>query len=80
MAQDLPLHLKSRVVRCPSCASDSRYAPENPYRPFCSARCKGLDLGAWANETFRVDATPEIDPDTAARPIMDLSRKSLTGL
>lgn len=39
--------------------------------PFCSERCKLLDLGAWANEAYRVtgasrevaDATPEEDPD-----------------
>eukprot|EP01034_Spumella_vulgaris_P046377 gene46377-57829_t len=24
------------------------YSSVNPYRPFCSARCKGVDLGAWA--------------------------------
>ena len=31
---------------CPACGNDSVYAPSNPYRPFCSARCKGVDLGA----------------------------------
>ncbi len=31
----------------------------NPYRPFCSARCKGVDLGAWASEEFKLpDDTP----------------------
>jgi endogenous inhibitor of DNA gyrase (YacG/DUF329 family) len=28
----------------------------NPYRPFCSERCKLIDLGAWANEEYRVPA------------------------
>lgn len=41
-------------MRCPACGGDSVYAPTNPYRPFCSARCKGIDLGAWASEEFRV--------------------------
>jgi endogenous inhibitor of DNA gyrase (YacG/DUF329 family) len=37
------------------------YAPQNPYRPFCSERCKQLDLGAWASESFRMPA--EAPPD-----------------
>jgi endogenous inhibitor of DNA gyrase (YacG/DUF329 family) len=43
-----------RTVRCPACGGDSVYAPSNPYRPFCCARCKGVDLGAWASEQFRL--------------------------
>jgi len=46
--------VKPRLVRCPACGGDSVYAPSNPYRPFCSERCKNLDLGAWASENFRV--------------------------
>ena len=53
---------KPRIVRCPACSGDSVYAPSNPYRPFCSERCKNLDLGAWASESFRVpDETPPDD-------------------
>ncbi len=47
-------HPTTRVVRCPACGGDSVYAVNNPYRPFCCARCKGIDLGAWANEQFRL--------------------------
>ena len=43
-----------RVVTCPSCKGDSVYHSSNPARPFCSPRCKSVDLGAWANEDFRV--------------------------
>lgn len=52
-----------RVV-CPACGGPSVYAPENPFRPFCSERCKTIDLGAWASEQFRVpaDAPPEDQP------------------
>jgi hypothetical protein len=55
---------KERIVRCPACDGDSIYAPSNPYRPFCSARCKGIDLGAWASEDFRMaaDASPDDEP------------------
>ncbi|MCF8147516.1 MAG: DNA gyrase inhibitor YacG [Sulfuritalea sp.] len=45
------------MVPCPACKGDSLYAPRNPYRPFCSARCQGLDLGAWASEAFRMEAS-----------------------
>jgi endogenous inhibitor of DNA gyrase (YacG/DUF329 family) len=43
-----------RTVRCPTCGGPSLYASDNPYRPFCSERCKNLDFGAWASEAFRV--------------------------
>ncbi|MCE2780584.1 DNA gyrase inhibitor YacG [Limnohabitans sp.] len=50
---------KPRPVRCPACTGNSLYSPANPYRPFCSARCKGVDLGAWASEEFKLpDDTP----------------------
>ena len=53
---------KPRIVRCPACGGDSVYAPSNPFRPFCSERCKNMDLGAWASESFRVpDETPPDD-------------------
>jgi len=53
---------KPRIVRCPACGGNSVYAPSNPYRPFCSERCKGLDFGAWASESFRVpEETPPDD-------------------
>jgi uncharacterized protein len=60
---------KPRTVRCPACGGDSVYAPENPYRPFCSERCKNLDFGAWASESYRVparrDSADAEDPDAA---------------
>jgi endogenous inhibitor of DNA gyrase (YacG/DUF329 family) len=57
----MALPKKPRTVRCPNCGGDSVYAPTNPYRPFCSERCKNMDLGAWANEDFRVPQAPEPD-------------------
>jgi endogenous inhibitor of DNA gyrase (YacG/DUF329 family) len=44
----------TKIVKCPTCGGDSIYAPSNAYRPFCSERCKNIDLGAWANEDFRM--------------------------
>lgn len=51
-----------KIVVCPQCGGDSIYAASNPYRPFCCERCKNLDLGAWASESFRVPSeTPPED-------------------
>ena len=47
--------------KCPTCGGKSLYGPENPWRPFCSERCRSIDLGAWANESYRMPAKP--DPD-----------------
>ncbi|MDD5336171.1 MAG: DNA gyrase inhibitor YacG [Rhodoferax sp.] len=44
----------AKRVTCPTCGGDSVYASSNPYRPFCSERCKNIDLGAWASENFRL--------------------------
>ncbi len=47
-----------RIVRCPGCGGASIYAVSNPYRPFCSERCRLADLGAWASQGYRVPAAP----------------------
>jgi hypothetical protein len=39
-----------------------RWGPESPFRPFCSERCKMIDLGAWASEEYRV-AVKDNDED-----------------
>ncbi|HEY8117711.1 MAG TPA: DNA gyrase inhibitor YacG [Methylophilaceae bacterium] len=49
------------MVTCPQCKQTSEYSTDNPYRPFCSERCKLIDLGQWADENYRI---PEpIKPD-----------------
>ncbi|KWT82068.1 DNA gyrase inhibitor YacG [Candidatus Magnetominusculus xianensis] len=47
-------------IRCPRCAKEVSYAG-NPYRPFCSHRCKTADLASWADERYRIpeDKTTE---------------------
>ncbi|MCW5656248.1 MAG: DNA gyrase inhibitor YacG [Burkholderiaceae bacterium] len=42
------------IVACPGCARRIEYSERNPWRPFCSERCRGVDLGAWASERFRI--------------------------
>ena len=53
---------KKRLVTCPNCRQTAEYSLQNTYRPFCSERCKLIDLGLWANEEYTI-ATP-IDPNT----------------
>ncbi|WP_296446733.1 DNA gyrase inhibitor YacG [Rhodoferax sp. UBA5149] len=54
---DTPPPGSPKLVACPTCGGDSVYAPSNPFRPFCSERCKNIDLGAWASENFRMPVT-----------------------
>ena len=51
----------TRIVTCPACGGESVYGPDNAARPFCSTRCKEIDLGAWASESFRVPTAPTPD-------------------
>ena len=51
-----------RTVRCPHCGGDSPWSEANTWRPFCSERCKMIDLGAWASESYRVPVQETADP------------------
>ncbi|MBU0750890.1 MAG: DNA gyrase inhibitor YacG [Gammaproteobacteria bacterium] len=43
-----------RVVNCPTCGKPVEWRTESRHRPFCSARCREIDLGAWAAEKYCV--------------------------
>lgn len=43
------------VVTCPHCGREHVWDTDNHYRPFCSERCKLIDLGKWANEEYRIE-------------------------
>ncbi|MGH8617684.1 MAG: DNA gyrase inhibitor YacG [Burkholderiales bacterium] len=54
------------TVNCPHCGKPVEWLPAQRFRPFCSERCKLLDLGAWASESYRIpvqelDDTPDDD-------------------
>ncbi|MFN3884663.1 MAG: DNA gyrase inhibitor YacG [Rhodocyclaceae bacterium] len=42
------------MVQCPHCGKPVEWGPQSPFRPFCSERCKQIDLGAWANDEYRI--------------------------
>lgn len=44
---------KLRQIKCPRCGKPAGWEG-NPSRPFCSDRCRMIDLGAWANEEYRI--------------------------
>jgi len=43
-----------RKIYCPQCHAPMLWSIENPYRPFCSERCKLIDLGQWATGAYRI--------------------------
>lgn len=43
-----------KTVICPTCGAAVEWRPESVFRPFCSERCKLIDLGAWGNEDYCV--------------------------
>lgn len=44
----------SLTVKCPTCEADVLWGPDAQFRPFCSERCRLIDLGAWACEEHRI--------------------------
>jgi endogenous inhibitor of DNA gyrase (YacG/DUF329 family) len=54
------------TVNCPTCNAKVEWTEANKFRPFCSERCKQIDLGAWAEEKYKIPgAVPEdpLEPD-----------------
>lgn len=49
-------------VRCPACGSPVEWSERSRYRPFCSQRCKLIDLGAWLDGSHRIPG-PELAED-----------------
>ena len=53
-----------KTIKCPHCRKEAPLAG-NPYRPFCSERCKMIDLGTWATEGYRIpgEKAPDAEED-----------------
>ena len=52
---------RKKVVTCPQCGTAVAWDPGNPFRPFCSERCKMIDLDAWATESYRIPVQEDND-------------------
>jgi uncharacterized protein len=48
-------------VKCPRCGKSALFTPENAFRPFCSERCKLIDLGNWAEGKYAIPVAPSAD-------------------
>jgi uncharacterized protein len=54
------------TYECPICHTQLAVSrpEEAPYRPFCSSRCKLVDLGRWLNEEYRITEEPPESVET----------------
>ncbi|MEZ5510683.1 MAG: DNA gyrase inhibitor YacG [Gammaproteobacteria bacterium] len=50
-------------LKCPTCQKQIEWSDKFPYRPFCSERCKLIDLGAWASEHHAIPGEPALPLD-----------------
>lgn len=48
-------------IQCPTCKKNIEWDVKNPFRPFCSERCKLIDLGAWAMEKHAIPSDHSTD-------------------
>jgi endogenous inhibitor of DNA gyrase (YacG/DUF329 family) len=53
-------------VKCPTCQREIDWS-QSPFRPFCSERCRLIDLGAWLTEKHSIPGEPAQASDAAAR-------------
>jgi len=53
-------------LRCPTCQRTIEWSEQFPYRPFCSERCRLIDLGAWLSERHAIAGNAAAGPDESA--------------
>ena len=51
---------------CPTCRKPITWDESSPWRPFCSERCRLIDLGDWLNEAHRIPA----ESDDESQPFL----------
>ncbi len=58
---------KLRIGACPQCGQSTRLDNSNSWRPFCSERCKLVDLGGWFGERYgvAVNEAEDFDADSS---------------
>jgi len=57
-------------MKCPICGQ--AVALSNPEMPFCSERCRTIDLGNWASEKYVISSPLESSADGEARAAPDV--------
>jgi endogenous inhibitor of DNA gyrase (YacG/DUF329 family) len=48
----------SKIVKCPTCQKQVEWTESSSFRPFCSDRCRLIDLGDWASEKHAIADEP----------------------
>lgn len=61
---------------CAHCEKSIEPRPQNPWAPFCSERCRLIDLGKWLGEEYRVPAAPPQEGDGQEAPDLDVDPDS----
>jgi len=56
------------IVACPTCNGPVEWTEASPWRPFCSERCRLIDLGAWISEQRGIAGEDAPDSDAPAEP------------
>lgn len=46
------------IVKCPTCRKEIQWIEQETFKPFCSERCKLIDLGEWAMESNKIPGEP----------------------
>jgi len=61
------------TVKCPTCQKEVVWSKTALYRPFCSERCRTIDLGAWADGSYAIPSNepPEDEEDEEQHPKTD---------
>ena len=54
-----------REVDCPHCGKPVPWTPESRWRPFCSERCRLIDLGQWFGEEHAIPGEPTLVDESA---------------
>jgi endogenous inhibitor of DNA gyrase (YacG/DUF329 family) len=52
-----------KTVDCPQCGTPVPWQQDQQWRPFCSERCKLIDLGDWASENHRIKGQEQANVD-----------------
>lgn len=55
----VPENTMPKTVACPNCGKRIPWQAESEWRPFCSERCRLIDLGEWLDERHRISEAAE---------------------
>ena len=54
----------TKIVKCPTCGKEVNWVNTSTWRPFCSERCRLIDLGEWASESHRIEGDENLPAES----------------